>query len=148
MRKFTQKTSFVFCSIILAFSLPAAGCVTNVGPYDQTNLAENDCTLVLEGSLVGEPITRITSFNGKPVDWRGDFGIPLGIWAGKSFHVQIPAGEHTLTGSTHAFSANDDSMSIINGPELTTTFNFAAGHIYKAEITGDSILQFIRAEGV
>jgi hypothetical protein len=94
--------------------------------------------------LLGEPIIRITSFNGKTVDWKGDFGIPVGVWPGKIFRIQIPAGEHTLTGSTYAISIDDDSMLMVNGPELTTTFNFIAGYIYKVEISRDSVLQFIK----
>jgi hypothetical protein len=144
MKKFTKKNFFVFSGLVLTFLLFVGGCVTNVGRYDQTGPVENDCTLVLNGSLMGESIIRITSFNGKPVDWKGDFGIPLGIWPGKNFHVQIPAGEHTLTGSTHALLIDDDSIFIVNGPELTTTFNFSADHIYEVEISNDSILQFIK----
>jgi hypothetical protein len=143
MKKINQKPIFVFSGIILVFLLLIVSCVTDAGRYDRTSLAENDCTLILDGSLMGESIIRITSFGGKPVDWKGDFGIPIGVWPGKSFRVKIPAGEHILTGSTHAISINDDSMSIVNGPELTTTFNFIAGYIYKAEISGDAVLQFI-----
>ncbi|GHV94141.1 hypothetical protein AGMMS50293_04610 [Spirochaetia bacterium] len=142
MKKFNQKNIVVFCGIMLVFLLFILGCVTEGGRYDRTSLAENDCTLVLDGSLMGESIIRITSFDGKPVDWKGDFGIPFGVMPGKSFRIKIPAGEHILTGSTQEISINDDSMSIVNGPELTTSFNFIAGYIYNAEIRGDSVLQF------
>ena len=120
------------------------GCVTNADRYNQTGSTENDCTLVLDGSLMGEPIIRITSFNGKSVDWKGDFGIPIGISPGKNFRVRIPAGEHTLTGSIQAILIDNDSMYIVNEQELRTTFYFVAGYTYRAEISKESGLQFIQ----
>ena len=140
-----QRNLFVFNGIVVVFLFFAAGCVTNAGRYDQTGLAENDCTIVLRGSLLGEPIIRITSFNGEPVDWKGDFGIIIGALPGKDFRVQIPAGEHTLTGLLQSVSTDNDSPYIDNGHELTVTFTFIAGHIYEADISSDSVLRFIRS---
>ena len=140
-----QRNLFVFNGIVVVFLFFAAGCATNAGRYDQTGLAENDCTIVLRGSLLGEPIIRITSFNGEPVDWKGDFGIIIGALPGKDFRVQIPAGEHTLTGLLQSVSTDNDSPYIDNGHELTVTFTFIVGHIYEADISSDSVLRFIRS---
>ena len=140
-----QRNLFVFNGIVVVFLFFAAGCATNAGRYDQAGLAENDCTIVLRGSLLGEPIIRITSFNGEPVDWKGDFGIIIGALPGKDFRVQIPAGEHTLTGLLQSVSTDNDSPYIDNGHELTVTFTFIVGHIYEADISSDSVLRFIRS---
>ena len=143
MKKFNPRKFFVFNGIVLVFLFFGIGCVTKAGRYDQTDLAENDCTIVLKGSLLGEPIIHITSFNGKLVDWKGDFGIIVGAFPGKNFRVEVPAGEHTLTGSIQIISIDNDSVYIDSGPKLTATFNFIAGHIYEADISDDSVLRFI-----
>jgi hypothetical protein len=163
---------FVIVGFTLALGLLITGCATNAGRYDQNSPIENDCTLVLPGSPTGiGPIPHITSFDGIPVDWKGGFAVIIGIMPGKEFRIQIPAGKHTLIGSSHTIvavqgettvekqnSANKSATArrnrtVVNqtnvenvptdGPPLTTTYDFVAGHTYKVEVTEASVLQFV-----
>jgi hypothetical protein len=125
-------------ALALVFGLMVVGCGTvNGGRYASDSPVENDCTLTMKGSsapnLPNTKIPHITSLDGTEVDWKGEFS-GMSFLNGKGFSIQIPAGEHTLSGRTESNTNN-------SGPVLTTSFNFVAGHTYKVEIK--DALQFI-----
>jgi hypothetical protein len=132
-----KKIVFVF----LAMGSLFAGCATNARRYNQASPVENDCTLVLNGSLTGlDPVPHIISFDGTPVNWHGGFGVIIGAIPGENFRIKIPAGEHILIGSLYSLTIDQEGeIDYIDGPELTIAYNFTAGKTYKVEVSIDNI---------
>jgi hypothetical protein len=99
------------------------GCATtfkhvDLGVYDASVPREKQCELRINGAIA------ITEFDGKKVKWYR--GIRA---ANKAFHVEIPAGDHTITGFVHMYQWVG---------KQTQRLDFKAGHLYMINPTNDA----------
>jgi hypothetical protein len=118
-------------AVVLVFGLVLAGCATNGGRYDTSAPVEQDAHLVIPrgGALSSN---TINSFDGQQVNWYDKSF--FGSMGGGKFTVDIPAGEHTLTGMKPGVGGTG------SGKPPTATYNFLAGHTYRVEIKGSDLV--------
>ncbi|MDR2796295.1 MAG: hypothetical protein LBB47_06270 [Spirochaetaceae bacterium] len=115
-------------AMALAFMLVVAGCATNGGRYDTSAPVEQDAHIVVHRG--GVSANTVNSFDGQQVNWydKSFFG-----QLGGKFKVDIPAGEHTLTGMKIGLGAS-------SAKPPTATHDFLAGHTYRVEIKGSELV--------
>jgi hypothetical protein len=135
-KKMANKRNFLeMLGLMLLLGALVAGCATtqNAGRYDTSGSADNDCTIVLNGGAWLKELTKITSFDGQPVDWRSKI-TSMSAYFGVvgPFQISIPAGKHSLTG----WSGQVGLTAGAGTPQMSTTYDFIAGHTYKIEASG------------
>jgi hypothetical protein len=127
------KKRFFVGMLAMVFGFALTGCATNAGRYDPSSPPENDCTIILEGGSVATEVTKITNFDGTSVDWRSKYeGIAVSLQRVGDFVISIPSGTHTLTG----WSGQPGLTAGAGTPQMSTTYDFIAGHTYKIKAAG------------
>ena len=103
---------------IVIFSL--TGCVSKqISAYDASPKT-GECTLILNGTL------KVTSFNGKKVNWSAGF-----FGYGQSFSkttIQIPAGTHNFTVD---YKENYGANMYYERKNINVSSHFEAGKTYE-----------------
>jgi hypothetical protein len=114
-----KKKALLVGAVVVALAL--AGCATNAGRFDSTTPPEEDCTLLIGKSYA----TLVTRFDNQTVSWLGQkvYGFLDG-----SFVIQVPAGEHMITGG------EPDPASGNLRYETSTKFTFVAGKTYDVSV--------------
>jgi hypothetical protein len=122
--------------MVLAFGLTVIGCASmqNAGRYDTSSPADKDCTIILDGGGLIKEVTKITNFDGQTVDWRSKItNATMAAYFGVGpFQINIPSGKHSLTG----WSGQPGLTAGAGTPQMSTTYDFIAGHTYKITAAG------------
>ncbi|MDR3336635.1 MAG: hypothetical protein LBT16_05465 [Treponema sp.] len=121
----------------LTFGMVFMGCATsakstaNIVRYDTDSPIEQDCTIAVSGAGPLGEATRIISFDGKTVDWKGSYNIVFQSVG--EFQINIPAGKHTLEGVS-GMGASFQLPPSSSG--TAATYDFLAGHTYSIKLQG------------